>query len=276
MWNFRRRILSPAKSALREAIMGTADFVDTVLNRRPPLSPPRRLAWSIGGNFDEAGKAHLNYFKNLAHLKPTDRILDVGCGVGRMAVPLTSFLAPSGSYEGFDIMKNVVDWCSQNITPRFPNFRFQWVQVYNKEYNPTATLRADSFKFPYPEASFDFVFATSVFTHMFEKDVANYMREIHRVLKPGGRCLLSWFVLTPESLEKMKEGKAALNFAYPVQGAFTSRPEIPEAAIAFTEDIVEQLYAQASFDSPVRHLGHWSSVHDVEHYQDILLAEKRR
>ena len=37
-------------------------------------------------------------------LKPEHRVLDIGCGVGRVALPLTRYLT-SGTYDGFDIVK---------------------------------------------------------------------------------------------------------------------------------------------------------------------------
>jgi SAM-dependent methyltransferase len=274
MFNLRRHVLSPVKSSLRDLWMGTRDWLDATFGLGAPLTPPRRLVWSIGGNFDEAGKAYFNYFKTLGQLTPDQSVLDVGCGVGRMAVPLTEYLSPKGRYEGFDIMENVVAWCSKNITPRFPNFRFQWVQIYNKEYNTRATVQARDFTFPYADASFDFVFATSVFTHMYEADIANYMKEISRVMKPGGRCLLSWFVLTPQALEPMKAGKAALNFAYPVDTAFTARLDIPEWAIAFSSETIDKLYRESGFPAPIWYPGNWSTAHATDNYQDFYVAEK--
>ena len=274
MFEVRRRILSPIKSGMRFLWMSSLDVIDSITGSRPPLTPPRVLSWSIGGNFDGAGKHFFGLFKSLAKLRPEDRVLDVGCGVGRMAVPLTGYLRSGGRYEGFDIMENVVSWCSTNITPRFPEFRFRWVQIYNKQYNPGATVKARNFRFPYEDGCFDFVFATSVFTHMFEDDIENYMKEIHRVLAPGGRCLLSWFVLTPVAKEKMAAGQAALNFIYPVQTGFTAFAKMPEAAIAFTEQTVLALYARSGLPEPQFFPGNWSSAHATESYQDLYLATK--
>ena len=48
-------------------------------------------------------------------------MLDVGCGTGRMAVPLTGYLSDE-EYEGFDLMPEVIEWCQENITPDIPTF----------------------------------------------------------------------------------------------------------------------------------------------------------
>lgn len=98
-----------------------------------------------------------------------------------MAAPLAAYLSKEGSYEGLDIVVQAVRWCSENITPRYPNFRFVHADIYNKSYNPEGKITAHQYAFPYGEASFDFVFLTSVFTHMLPADVENYLHQVSRV-----------------------------------------------------------------------------------------------
>lgn len=116
-------------------------------------------------------------------------MLDVGCGSGRMALPLTGYLNSEGRYAGFDISQKAIAWCQEHITSAHPNFQFEVSDIYNSLYNPKGKYQSLDFRFPYPDASFDVVFLTSVFTHMFPPDVEHYLDEISRVLKPGGRCL---------------------------------------------------------------------------------------
>jgi cyclopropane fatty-acyl-phospholipid synthase-like methyltransferase len=71
----------------------------------------------------------------LLGLKPTDRILDIGSGVGRKTLPLFEYIT-TGSYEGIDPIAKQVKWCSQRITSRYPNFRIQQIDVWSKHYNP--------------------------------------------------------------------------------------------------------------------------------------------
>ena len=93
------------------------DRIDSIRGRRDPLTPPRKLVYGIGGSLEIANQ-FLNYFRDWGRLLPTDAVLDVGCGIGRMALPLTNYLTPPGRYEGFDIMRANVDWCTSAITPR--------------------------------------------------------------------------------------------------------------------------------------------------------------
>jgi hypothetical protein len=70
---------------------------------RGHLTSPRRLIFVGPGDYRKTGEEFLGYFRSLGRLKPTDRVLDLGCGIGRMAVPLTRYLT-TGSYEGIDIV----------------------------------------------------------------------------------------------------------------------------------------------------------------------------
>ena len=111
-------------------------------------------------------------------------MLDVGSGLGRMAMPLTGYL-DGGSYAGFDVGREMVRWCQRTITPRWPDFEFTWASVYNGKYNPFGKQSGTEFRFPYEDADFDFAFATSLFTHLLRDEAQHYLAETARVLKPG-------------------------------------------------------------------------------------------
>ena len=142
-------------------------------------------------------KEFFQYFVQLGGLKPDENVLDVGCGIGRMAVPLTKYL--KGVYEGFDIGPEAIKWCQDNISRRYPKFYFQVADVFNEKYNPGGKYKASEYKFPYDNDAFDFVYLTSVFTHMLPHDMENYLSEISRVLRNNGRCLITYYLLNEES-----------------------------------------------------------------------------
>jgi SAM-dependent methyltransferase len=241
------------------------------------LMPPPELALSVGGEFRETGEEFLTYFVEIGGLRPTDRVLDVGCGVGRMAVPLTRYLTGDGGYEGFDVMADAIAWCQRHITPRFPAFRFAHVPLRSQVYNAAATTAPTAFAFPYPASSFDFVFLTSVFTHLLPADAQHYLAQIARVLKPRGRCFSTFFLLNPESTGLIQAGLSPhFPFAHRVDdGCRVQDPVTPEAAVAYDEDRVRGWYRDAGLDviDPIRD-GFWCGRLDGLSLQDIVLATK--
>ena len=93
--------------------------------------------------------------------------------------------------------------------PAPSRFRFAVADVHNGQYNPDAETQASEYTFPYGDEEFDVVVLTSVFTHMLPDDVAHYLDEIARVLKPGGRTLITWFLLNEETERLLDEQRTA-------------------------------------------------------------------
>ena len=266
-------IPSSVKPTARRIYHLPADVLDSVLGRRKPLTPPKGRIFFGGGDFDKIGEEYFGYFVELGDLKPDERVLDVGCGIGRMAVPLTGYLDDQGSYEGFDVFPEGVRWCQENITPKYPNFRFRVADIRNKEYNPGGSFAASEYEFPYEDESFDFVLLTSVFTHLLPDEVENYLSEIGRVLAPGGRCLASFFLLNEESLDSIRSGASTINFRHDFGEYRTKDKDTPEAAIAYPEDYIRSLYAERGLAivEPI-HYGSWPSRRDFLSYQDVVVA----
>lgn len=238
------------------------------------LEPPPVLANAVGGAFRDTGREFLPYFTGIGGLQPHHRVLDVGCGVGRMAVPLMSYLDDRGRYDGFDVMEETVAWCQAEIATRDARFRFTRIDLHNETYNPGGRVHSADYTFPYPDASFDFVFLTSVFTHMLPADVRRYLREIARVLAPSGRCFSTFFLLTPESLALIRAGLSPLfRFAYIHDGFRSNHPTEPEQAIAFDESQVRAWYEDCGLSwlrAPV--YGTWCTRLGGLSLQDIVVA----
>ena len=229
--------------------------------------PPRRLQFVGEGDFKAVGDEFLGHFRELAGLQPDERVLDVGCGIGRMARPLAGWL-DGGTYDGFDPNAVGIGWCQS----RYPaNFRFTLVDLYNRRYHPTGTVKASEVRFPYDDDAFDFAVLASVLTHLLEDEAAHYLRETARVLRPGGRALATLFLLDDASREAIAGARSALRFLQPEAHVAVLRDDVPEEAVAYDERWLREQAAQAglSVREPV-HPGTWRSD-DGRSFQDLVI-----
>lgn len=243
-----------------------------------PPPPPQFLVEQLGigaGDFGFIGQQFVEYLRTDCAVGAGARVLDVGCGLGRMAVPLAPHLGSDGTYSGIDISREAIAWCRKTIAPRFPNFDFRVADVYNAAYNPTGRLRAGQFTLPYADGAFTCVLAASVFTHMRPDEVARYLQQIARVLHADGRCLLTFFLLNAESTRLIGEGKAQFAFAHEAGGCWTDDSAVPEAAIAYMESDVRDMLAAAGLAivEPIRY-GSWCGRDRYTSGQDIVIARR--
>lgn len=244
--------------------------------------PPTRMIFVGHGDFRAIGFEFLRYFVEFGGLTPDEDVLDVGSGIGRMALPLANYLK-RGSYRGFDTVESGVEWCRKNITAKHPNFQFDHADIYNKMYNPKGQYAASEYRFPYDDRSFDFVILTSVFTHLLPTDARHYISEISRVLRPGGRVLGTWFLLNDESRALIASGQTKRPIAHPFDaegvqpGQVTvQNPQVPEGAVAYDEALVRSMFAGVGMDvvEPIR-WGSWCGRREFVSYQDLLIAKRR-
>jgi SAM-dependent methyltransferase len=202
-------------------------------------------------------------------LTPSSDVLDMGCGPGRVAAPLTRFLEPAqgGSYEGFDVMPKSIKWCRKAITPNHPSFRFQLADLHNAQYNPKGTQRAADYVFPYGDESFDAALAASLFTHLQPFEGQRYLDEACRVLRPGARLLSTWFLINDNAEELLRGRRSApsgsvLNLdreltderGNPFRSQF---PAAPEHMIAIDERAVRGQHERAGLEIVEVLYGSW-------------------
>lgn len=229
-----------------------------------------------GDDFKAIGQEFLNLFIQIGNLQPDEQILEIGCSSGRMAIPLTGYLGPAGSYTGMDITKQTIVWCQQNISRHHPNFSFSHIDLYNKRYNRYGRYLAEEYTFPYESESFDFIFLTSVFTHLLPAATENYLREIARLLRHDGRGFFTFFLLNEAQQSLAEQGYNDIDFIYGA-GPYRMRNEsVPESAVAYEETYLLQLFSACDLElcGPV-HYGTWSGRKDGLSYQDILLTRRQ-
>lgn len=268
--------ISPKSRLLvRKIYYSPIDVFNSISGRKNKMVPNKGDIFIGSGDFVEQGKHHLRLLVEYAKLKPNHSVLDVGCGIGRVAVPLTSYLLADSKYEGFDLVKKGINWCKNNITSNFPNFNFQHIPLNNDLYSLT-NQKAESFVFPYEDNSFETVFLFSVFTHMQPLEVQNYLNEIYRVLKPGGKCLSTFFLYDNQIEAEISNERRSFSFPFNKENYRLMNEKVPSANIAFHEIYLNQMIETSKLTLKNKIYGNWSKRGDkaLIDFQDILVFEK--
>jgi SAM-dependent methyltransferase len=245
------------------------DFLDLITGKRHPLCPPKGLIYTGSGDFLAEGRRVASLCVTEAGLLPEHRVLDIGSGMGRLAVGLTEILDDRGSYEGFDVVHHGVRWCQRNITVRHPNFQFHYIPLANDLYRATG-VDAGSFQFPWKEGEFDVICANSLFTHLQPQETLQYLREIRRVLHPKGRCVSTFFLIN-EDARKRLPGSRDFNFPHDYGHFYLMDVHVKAANVAYLENWLIQQAGQIGLQPQVIRYGRWCGRPDAPDFQDVIV-----
>lgn len=155
--------------------------------------------------FVQIGREHLELLQSRG-FGESSSLLDIGCGYGRLTHAIVSNLRYVGRYVGVDLLARHVRWCQETFVSRRPNVQFQFANIYNERYNSRGILDARAYKFTLEDNAFDFCCLFSVFTHMYEDEIRNYLNEIRRVLKRKGTCIATFFLFDKDRLAILLDG----------------------------------------------------------------------
>jgi ubiquinone/menaquinone biosynthesis C-methylase UbiE len=120
----------------------------------------------------------------LSGIRPGERVLDVGCGTGSLAILAGIAVGRTGEAAGIDITPSMISTARGKAERAGLTVDFHVASVD---------------RLPYPDGSFDVVTSTMMFHHLPVPIKERGLREIHRVLKKNGRFFLCDF-LTPRPL----------------------------------------------------------------------------
>jgi len=269
------RLLRACRAAALVALE-PLDWAARAINGRRDL-PPLRLRRYVGPlrSFESSGAEFMSYCRFLLELRPDERVLDIGCGCGLMALQLKDYLDARGRYAGVDIHAPSVQWCRRHITRAHPNFEFACIDVQSDAYNPAGRHAAEGYVFPYADESFDAVLLKSVFTHLRPGAVGNYLKEVTRLLAPEGRALATFFLLNERQETLAREGLNRIDFRYGEGVWRHAYRESPESAVAYSEEFVLDLLSRhgLALKRPIIY-GSWSGLREGLSFQDMLLLER--
>lgn len=155
---------------------------------------------AVAGHTDEAtleltARGTIDILRSTVGLSPDDVILEIGCGIARVGLPLSRECL---HWFGADISSGMLRHAAKRLKER-PNTTL--VEL--------ATVGLQEF----PADSMDLVYCTIVFMHLLEWDRYRYVQEAFRVLRPGGQCYVDNFSLDNETGWKI----FSESYAYPVE-----------------------------------------------------------
>lgn len=223
------------------------------------------------GDFRAIGAEFLGHLIRIGGLRPDDRVLDIGSGIGRLALPLTQFMAPDAGYLGLDPARAGIAWCQKSISPVYPNFAFRHLDVAHPLYNPDGLLNGESLVLPVGDSSVDFTVMLSVVTHLPPREVVTYSRELARVLAPGGRCFVTCFAIDAGGPPRTVTDPRCTFQRIDEGPAWSASAGDPLGMVAYDDGWLEARFADAGFACDGLLEGSWRGIRSP-HYQDILVA----
>jgi len=225
----------------------------------------------------------IGIFQTLIYLninKRPLRMLDIGCGVGRLYLAAKPYITPTDSFIGIDVTKSSVDICNAHYAQS--NVSFVHIPSSNAYYSKDGAGRTP---WPIDDASITLATALSVWTHLNEADWRFNLGEVSRVLQPGGRAIISFFILdelydpsnTASSPSHVLKPDQAWVFDTSAYGSAHWKcpnwAEVPEVAIAVDKPSFDEALNDARLRLVSYYPGQWKNQPGV-FFQDVAILEK--
>jgi SAM-dependent methyltransferase len=144
--------------------------------------------------------------------------------------------------------------------------------VKNGMYARWRGTRGAEFTFPYPDNSFDFAIATSVFTHLVPDDASHYFQEIARVLDRGGILFATFFITDEFAVSQIRAGNAPRLRKERRDGTWVWNSFKPESAIGYPPELIEKMVLDAGLTIDAIRFGSWCGRPDPLDRQDIVIV----
>jgi SAM-dependent methyltransferase len=212
-------------------------------------------------------------------------ILDVGCGTGLVGIASEQLLGKDGRYVGMDVMQKDVEYCQSKYPSA--NFEFIHFDVANPAYAPTQAAAKSNWNVE--GGKFDLLTALSVWTHLNEEDALYYIKEVNRVLKPGGKAIITFFIMDDGyrdslSIRRPREKGRYHNTeqdkwifdtaAYGSADWWCPKwAQVPEDAIGITQAGFERLVKESGMERIAYYPGNWKETPGL-YFQDVVVFQK--
>lgn len=232
-----------------------------------------------GGDPKAVGEESFDAIGRQVPLTPGMSVLEIGCGCGRVAVPLAKKLGADVRYVGIDIIPGLVSFCRREISSQFPNFEFYAERDDNPAYNQFVTHAGSDLYLDGRESlddQFDLAVAFSVFTHLQRADAEALLRTIWSRLKDGGMAVVSFLLIDKPTRLQIKRGQT--DFFQRLR--WLRRPELQDTsgttngAVGFDLTAAQEMVVRAGFENFYSlQFGCWRALPGAT-FQDIVVLKK--
>lgn len=210
----------------------------------PPPDPELHQTGSEGRD-GQRGASELRLLEHYG-MRPSSDILDIGCGIGRLAYACATYLDDDATYTGLDIAPTAIDWLNTHYAPRLRGFRFDLIDVHSPRYRPGGARGPEHVRFPYDDDRFDVVCAFEVFMHLSLDGVRNYLHEMARVLRPDGLAVVTLVAVHPgEDPPNQGRGQPYVQLD---EGVYTRFPRRENMSMAYDVTLVRSALRVAGLD----------------------------
>ncbi len=191
------------------------------------------------------------------------------------------YLNNEGTYLGIDVMKKDIEFCSNHYPKKYS--RFLHHDIYNRTYSPSQSNKFVPWNIK--DNSTDLLTALSVWTHLQKEDSIFYLNEVNRILKPGSRAIITFFLKDEYYNESLLQTKNESNWhnTEPQRWIFdkdiesnwytTSWTKNPEDAIALDKTKLGELLKETEMEIIKHYPGTWKEIPGL-YFQDILIMQK--
>ncbi len=260
---------------MEPARMDLEAYLSKIRNNRFIPTPGDKEIYT-GGKSDDFLQIGVDTLRSLirhANVNPASKILEIGSGMGRIALPLTQWLEGEGEYVGVEIVKDgVAGMVPEKHRRAIRSFPFP-APRHLQRILQSARKKEDRRPVA-AEKHFDTAIFCSVFTHLIDSDVDAYLKLLSKHMASGGLLWGTWFIMDEEARRLVREGKSTLKFILDDSKTFFLDAERKSTvAVAYDPDYVRQLLQSHGF--AIEHLdkGLWCQ-RDLPWggYQDLIVA----